>query len=187
MLFRSFSITDPALRHVTVGSVLTRFGCRVMLRLNRLAVAAELLLPHHFSFGVNGGVHQVVLACNIALEINPSLLMMDLDSTNAHTFCSRDKLEEELELNVAYHDILEFFRALYVKIVTVQWHFGNGRDRPTTSFHLSCEGLKQGDAPTTVHFNVLAARLYKKQPRILEGRGVLFVVGDDVKIMGRQR
>ncbi len=40
------SVTDPALRPVTVGSVLTRFGCRVMVRMNRLVVAAELLLSH---------------------------------------------------------------------------------------------------------------------------------------------
>ena len=50
------SITDPALRPVTVGLVLTRFGCRVMVRMNHLAVAAERLLSHQFSFGINGGV-----------------------------------------------------------------------------------------------------------------------------------
>ena len=72
---------------MTVGSVLTRFGCRVMERMNRVAVAAELLLSHQFFFGINGGVHQVILACNIALEINPSWVMLDLDSKNAHTFC----------------------------------------------------------------------------------------------------
>ena len=47
----------PALRPVTVGSVLTRFGCRVLVRLNRLAVATQLLLSHQFFFGINGGVH----------------------------------------------------------------------------------------------------------------------------------
>jgi len=36
---------DPALRPVTVGSVLTRFGCRVLVRMNRMAVVAVLLLP----------------------------------------------------------------------------------------------------------------------------------------------
>ncbi len=153
------SITDPALRPVTVGSVLTRFGCRVMVRMNQMAVAAELLLSHQFSFGINGGVQQVILACNIALEINPSWLMLDLDSKNAHTFCSRDMLEEELELNVADHYMLESFRALYGKIVTVHWYFGNGADRPATSFHMSCEELRQGDAPATVYLNVLAARV----------------------------
>ncbi len=50
------SITDPALRPVTIGSVLTRFGCRVIVRMNIVAAAAELLLSHQFSFGINGGV-----------------------------------------------------------------------------------------------------------------------------------
>jgi hypothetical protein len=123
------SVTYPALRLVTVESVLTRFGCRVMVRMNKMAVAAELLLSHQFSFGINGGVKQVILACNVALEINPSWRMLDLDSKNAHTFCSRERLEEELELNVAYHYMLESFRALYGKTFTVQWHFGNGADK----------------------------------------------------------
>jgi hypothetical protein len=156
----------------------------VMVRMNRVAVAAELLLSHQFSFGINGGVQHVILACNIALEINPSWVMLDLDSKNAHTFCSRERLEEELELNVAYHYMLESFRALYGKTVTVQWHFGNGPDRPATSFHMSCEGLRQGDAPATVYFNVLAARVYRKHLRILDGRGALFAVADDVKLLG---
>jgi len=112
------STTDPVLRPIIVGAVLTRFGCTVMVRMNRLAVAAELLLSHQFYFGVNGGVQQVILACNIALDINISWLMLnDLDSKNAHTFFSRDMLEEELESNVAYHYMLESFRALYGKTV----------------------------------------------------------------------
>jgi hypothetical protein len=41
---------------VIVGSVLTRFGCKVMVRMNRIAVAAQLLLSYQFSFGINGGV-----------------------------------------------------------------------------------------------------------------------------------
>ena len=40
------STTNHALRLVTVVSVLTRFGCRVMVRMNRLTVAAEMLLSH---------------------------------------------------------------------------------------------------------------------------------------------
>ncbi len=76
-------------------------------------------MSHQFSFGVNGGVQQVILACDIVLEINPSWLMLDLDSKNAHTLCSRDRLEEELELNVAFRYIMESFRALYGKAVTV--------------------------------------------------------------------
>jgi hypothetical protein len=50
------SATDSALRPVTVGSVLTRFGCRVMVRMNKQAIAAELMLSHQLSFGINGGV-----------------------------------------------------------------------------------------------------------------------------------
>ena len=80
--------------------------------------------------------------------------------------------------------MLESFRALYGKTVTIQWHFRNGPDRPATSFHMSCEGLMHGDAPTIVYFNVLAARVYKKQLRILDGRGVMFAVADDVKLLG---
>ena len=91
------------------------------------------------------------MACNVALEIIPSWVMLDLDSKNAHTFCSRERLEEELELNVAYHYMLESFRALYGKTVTVQWRFGNRPNSPATCFHMSCEGLKQGDAPATFY------------------------------------
>ena len=79
-------------------------------------------------------------------------MILDLDSKNAHTFCSRNRLEEELELNVAYHYMLESFRALYDKTVTFLWHYGNGADRTATSFHLSCEGLKQGNAPVALYF-----------------------------------
>ncbi len=38
--------------------------------------------------------------------------------------------------------------------------------------------------PATVYFNVLAARVYKKQLRILNGKGVLFAVAYDVRILG---
>ncbi len=49
---------------------------------------------------------------------------------------------------------------------------------------MSCEGLKQGGAPATAYFNVMAARVYREQLQILNGRGVLFAVADDVKILG---
>ena len=49
-----------------------------------------------------------------------SWVMLDLDSKNAHTFCSRERLEEELKMNAAYHNMLESFRALYGKTVTIQ-------------------------------------------------------------------
>ena len=71
-------------------------------------------------------------------------------------------LEEELELNAAYHYYMfESFQALYGKTTTVRWHYGNRADRLATSFHLSCKGLRQGDAPDTVYFNVLAAIFYR--------------------------
>ena len=34
------------------------------------------------------------------------------------------------------------------------------------------------------YFNFLAARVYRKQLRTLDGRGVLFAVADDVTILG---
>jgi len=70
--------------------------------------------------------------------------------------------------------MLESFRTIYGKTVTFQWHYGNGPGKPVTSFHMSCEGLRQGDAPATVYFNVLAARVYKKQLLALDGRGCYF-------------
>jgi hypothetical protein len=78
--------------------------------------------------------------------------------------------------------MLESFRALYGKTIIVRWHFGNGPVRQATSFHMSCERLGQGDAPATCYFNVLAARMYMKQLRIMNSRGVLFTMADDVKI-----
>ncbi len=88
--------------------------------------------------------------------------MLDLDSKNAHTLCSRDKLEEELELDLTYHYMLMSLCALYVQTTTVQCHLGNGPDRPATSFQLSYEGLRHGDAPATIYLNVLAKRFSRK-------------------------
>jgi hypothetical protein len=41
---------------------------------------------------------------------------------------------------------------------------------------------RQGDAPASIFFNILAARIYRKQLATLNGRGVLFIIVDDVKI-----
>jgi hypothetical protein len=35
-----------------------------------------------------------------------------------------------------------------------------------------------------MYFNVPAARVYRKQVRSLDGKGVIFAVADDVKILG---
>jgi len=50
-----------------------------MIRMSRLTIAEILLLSHQFFFGINGGAQQVIMACNIALEINSLWLMLDLD------------------------------------------------------------------------------------------------------------
>ena len=47
---------------------------------------------------------------------------------------------------------------------------------------MSIDGFRQGDAPATVYLNILAARIYRKQLAMLNGRGVLFAIADDVKI-----
>jgi hypothetical protein len=81
------------MRPVTVGLVLTRFGYKVIVIMNRLVVAEVLLLSHQVSFEINGGVQQVIMGCNIALEISPSWLILDLDSKNAHiSFAPRSSL-----------------------------------------------------------------------------------------------
>jgi hypothetical protein len=127
---RVISTTDHALRHVTVGSVISRFGCRILVRINRLAVVEVLLLSHQFSFGIKGGVQQVILGITLSLQLNHDFVEIDLDLKNAHTFSSRDKIEEELESDVIYHYIVEIFRSLYGGTVGPQWHNGDGPDRP---------------------------------------------------------
>ena len=47
---------------------------------------------------------------------------------------------------------------------------------------MSIDGFRQGDGPATVYFNILVARIYRKQLATLDGRGVLFAIADDVKI-----
>jgi hypothetical protein len=88
--------------------------------MNKLAVAEELLLSRQFSFGVNGGIKQVILTCIVALHITPDALLLDLDSGDAHSFCSRDIVKEELDINNVYHYMLKSFGELYGKTVTVQ-------------------------------------------------------------------
>ncbi len=70
-------VLDPVLRPMPVRSALTRFG-------------------------INGGVQQGITGCTIALQVHPSFVHIDLDLRNAHTFCSRDRVEEELESDILY-------------------------------------------------------------------------------------
>ena len=60
----------------------------------------------------------MILGCTLALQVHTSLVQIDLDLQNTHTFCSRDMVEEELESAIIYHYMLESFRALYGKTVT---------------------------------------------------------------------
>ena len=72
----------------------------------------------------------MILGCTVSFQVHPSFVQIDLDLQNAHTFCSRDKVEHELESAIIYHYLLESFRALYGKTLTPQWHYGDGPDRP---------------------------------------------------------
>ena len=130
--------------------------------MNKIAVADKLLLSHQLSFDINGGVQHVILGCTLALQVHLSFVQIDLDLRNAHAFCSRDGIEEELESDISYNYLLESFRALYGKTAIPQWHYGDGPDRPPTSCHMVIDGLRQGDAPATVYFNIMVARVYKK-------------------------
>ena len=122
--------------------------------------------------------------CTIALQVHPSFVQIDHDLRNAHTFCSRDREEEELESDIIYHYLIESFRALYGKTVTPQWHYGDGPYRPLTSCHMSMDGLRQGAAPATVYFNILVARVYRKQLATLDDRGVFFTIAEDLRVLG---
>ena len=93
-------------------------------------------------------------------------------------------MEEDLESDIIYHYLLESFRALYGKTTNPQWHYGDGPDRPPTRCHMFVDGLRQGDAPATVYFNIMVAQVYRKQLATLDGRGALFAVADDLRVMG---
>ena len=125
----------------------------------------------------------MILGFTLALQVHPSFVQIDLDLRNAHTFCSRDRVEEELEYDDIFHYRLESFMALDGKTVTPQWHYGDSPDRPPTSCHMSIDGPRHGYAPATVYFNILVARVYRNQLALLDGRGILFVVTDDLRII----
>jgi hypothetical protein len=87
---------------------------------------------------------------------------IDLDLKNAHIFIYRDKAEEEHESDIIFHYLLEVFKALYGKTVTPRWHYGDGPDRPPTSAHMSIDSFRRGDAPSSIFFNILAARICRR-------------------------
>ncbi len=54
---------------------------------------------------------------------------------------------------------------------------------PSTSVHVSIDGFRQGDAPTSIFFNIMTtARIYIRHLATLDGRGILFDIVDDAKI-----
>jgi hypothetical protein len=127
-------------------------------------------------------VQQVILGISLFLQLNQNFVEIDLDLNNTHTFSSRDKAEEELESDIMFHYFLEAFKSLYGKMVTPQWHYGDGPGRPPTSVHMSMDCFRHGDAPASIFFNIMAARIYRRQLATLDDRGVLFDIVDDVKI-----
>ncbi len=43
------------------------------------------------------------------------------------------------------------------------------------------DGMRHGDVPARVYFNIMVARVYRKLLSILDGREVLFAIVDDAK------
>jgi hypothetical protein len=127
-------------------------------------------------------VQQVILGCTVALSSNPTWVLGVFDLRNAHTDCSRGLIWQELENDHYFHFLMQIFICMYGENRTPQWHFGNGQDQPPTSCHWSADGLRQGETIANVFFNILAARLYRALMKILDGRGVLFGLADDVNI-----
>jgi hypothetical protein len=63
--------SNPRLRHITIGTLLTRFTCITLLRLNRKGLAKRTLRSTYFSFEIHDGVQQVILGFTMALKSNP--------------------------------------------------------------------------------------------------------------------
>ena len=82
--------------------------------------------------------------------------------------------------------LLPFPRAhlpLHVRrYVHPQWHYGNGPDQPPPSIHWSGDGLRQGETIANAFSNIFATRLYRAFTKILNGRGILLAIADDVMI-----
>ena len=112
---------DPKLRPITIGSALSRFACRVLLRLHRTEIAARLLSDsHQISYCIPGGVQQVIIICAAALHRNPDWVCSQWDMSNAHTTCSRGRCWEELESVAVYNFLQPVFLSLYGRRVTPQ-------------------------------------------------------------------
>jgi hypothetical protein len=178
-------LADPRLIPITIGALLCIFSVRSVLKMKRKGIAEVLLRSNQLSFGVPGGVHQVITGYTVALQNNPYWVMGKFDLRKAHTDCYRGLIWQELEADPFFHFLIQIF-ILYGENCTPQWHFGNGPDQPPTSCHMSREGLRKGETAANVFFNILATRIYRACSKILDGRGILLglSLADDCKILG---
>jgi hypothetical protein len=72
---------------------------------------------------------------------------------------------------------------MYGDTCTPQRHFKNGPNQPSTSYHVSGDGLKQGETVANVFFYIVEAGLYMALMQVLDERGVLLSMSDDSKIV----
>jgi hypothetical protein len=49
-------LTDPKLRPITLGTLLTRFSVRAVLRMKRKGIDENMLRSNQFSYGIPRGV-----------------------------------------------------------------------------------------------------------------------------------
>ena len=63
--------------------------------------------------GVCNKWYDVILGCTLAIQMKPYFVQVDFNLRNAHTFRSRDRMEEELETRIIFHYLLLAFHALY--------------------------------------------------------------------------
>jgi len=181
-----YLLLDPRLHPITIGSLLTRFSSRSLLRLNSSGLAKRMLRSNH---GIPGGVQQVIMGCIVALECNPTFILGSLGFPwipwilgSPHTDCSRGLIWEMLMNDTYFHFLIHIFLCMYGDTCNPHWHYGSGPDQPPTSIHWSGDGLCQGETAANVFFNILTARLYMAFMKILSGRGILLAIADDVKI-----
>ena len=175
-------LKDPRLRPITIGALLFRFSVRKALQMKRKGLAERMLKSNQFSYGTLGGVQLVIMGCIVALYCNPSWCLLEIDYANAHLYCNRENIWEELERDPYFHFLIHIFLYLYGENNTPLWHFGNGPDQPLTSIHWQGLALRQGETIASVFVNILAARFYRAFMKILGDRSVLFAIADDERL-----
>jgi hypothetical protein len=79
----------------------------------RKGLAERMLQSNRFSFGIPGGVQQVILGGTVALQCNPDWVLGEIDLRNAHTGCSRDLIWQELLNDTYFHFLIQIFLYMY--------------------------------------------------------------------------